>query len=245
MLEPAGGKQVNATIRLIVLASSLSILAAPGFVAAQSQTESEFWPTVNARFELPHKWRALASAGLKKGEENQYQQLNAGAGIARQFRPILRPHTKNADLDKEHTFVVGAGYERLQVFQSGTESNENRLTLQAMSAFRPTSQLYLSDRNRVECRWRGSGYSTRYRNNAQALYDVTIRGFHFSPYGSAEFFYDGASGEWSREQYTGGVEWTLPRKLTVQTYYLRQNNATNPKHLNVAGLTLNMNFDFK
>jgi hypothetical protein len=233
-------KGITSPIRLIVLMCIVSTLRASAF--AQSQTVSEFWPTVNAKFQLPHKWRALAFAGLKKGEENQYQQLNAGLGFGRQLKPILKLHPKNIDLDKENTFVLGGGYERLQTFQSGTRSNENRLAIQATLGFRPLSRLLLSDRNRVEFRWRDSGYSTRYRNNAQILYDIMFRGFHFSPYGSAEFFYDGAKGEWSREQYTAGIEWPLGRTVLLQTYYLRQNDTSTPRHLNVTGLTLNMNF---
>ncbi len=229
-------------ILLAVLVCISLILAIPTPVVAQTQTTSEFWPTLNAKFRLHDKWRALAFAGLKKGEENEYQQLNAGFGVGRQLKLIRKPHPENADTDKEHTFVLGGGYERLQTFQSGTMSNENRMALQATSGFRPLSRLLLSDRNRIEFRWTDSGYSTRYRNNMQALYDVIIHEFHFSPYGSAEFFYDGAKGEWSREQYTAGIEWPIGHKMTLQTYYLRQNNVSNPEHLNVGGLTLNLNF---
>jgi Protein of unknown function (DUF2490) len=229
-------------IRLIVLVCVSSILTIPIPVFAQTQTASEFWPTLNVKFRLHDNWRALAFAGLKKGEENEYQQLNAGLGFGRQLKLIRKPHPENADSDKEHTFVLAGGYERLQTFQSGTMSNENRMALQATAGFRPLSSLLLSDRSRVEFRWRDSGYSTRYRNNGQALYDITIREFHFCPYGGAEFFYDGAKGEWSREQYTGGIEWPLGHKMTLQTYYLRQNNSTEPDHLNVGGLTLNLNF---
>jgi hypothetical protein len=235
-------KPIASLIRLIMLVCFASILATPKDVFAQSQTVSEFWPTVNARFQLPHKWRALAFVGLKKGEENEHQQLNGGLGLARQLRPILKPHPENNDPDKEHTFVLGGGYERLQVYQSGTTSNENRVVLQAVYGLRPLSRLLVSDRNRVELRWRDSGYSARYRNNAQMLYDILVRGFHFSPYGSAEFFYDGGKGEWSREQYTAGLELPVGRIVSLQTYYLRQNDTSEPQHLNVAGLTLNMNF---
>jgi Protein of unknown function (DUF2490) len=233
---------MTAALRLIVLVCSPLILTIPTSVLAQTQTTSEFWPTLNAKFQMPHKWRALAFAGLKKGEENRYQQLNAGLGFGRQLKLIRKPHPENVDSDKEHTFVLAGGYERLQTLESGMPKNENRLVLQATSGFRPLSRLLLSDRNRIEFRWQDSGYSTRYRNNAQVLYDVIVREFHFSPYGSAEFFYDGAKGEWSREQYTAGIEWQLVHKLSVQTYYLRQNNTSNPKHLDVGGLTLNLNF---
>jgi Protein of unknown function (DUF2490) len=228
--------------RLIVLVCVSSILTIPTPAFTQTQTASEFWPILNVKFRVHDKWRALAFAGLKKGEENEYQQLNAGFGLGRQLKPILKPHPENVDSDKEHSFVLAGGYERLQTFQSGTMSDENRLALQATLGFRPLSRLLLSDRNRVELRWRNSGYSTRYRNQAHALYDILVGQFHFSPYASAEFFYDGAKGEWSQEQYTTGIEWPFGHKLMLQTYYLRQNSVSEPAHLNVGGLTLNLNF---
>ena len=197
---------------------------------------------MNAQLKLPHRWVALGFAGLKKGEENEYQQLNAGLGFGYHLKPIKKPHPTNIDSDKEYTFAFSGGYERLQVFQSGTKSDENRLVLQAKAGFRPGSRLYLSDRNRIEFRWRYSGYSTRYRNNVQALYDIIVREFHFSPYGSAEFFYDGSKDDWSREQYMAGIEWPLTHSLMLQTYYLRQNNSSEPDHINVGGLTLNLSF---
>ena len=68
-------------------------------------------------------------------------------------------------------------------------------------------------------------------------------GFRFTPYTSAEAFYDGAIHSWSQEQYTAGMQWPRRRRLMLQTYYLRQNCGTcSPPHLNVAGLTLNLYF---
>ena len=110
---------------------------------------------------------------LKKGEEFPYQELNAGVGLGYQWKRIVKPHLENIDPDKEHFFLFGGGYERLQYIQSGTTSNENRMVLQALAGFRPTSRLYLSDRNRVEFRWVNGTYSTRYRNLVFGEYDIT------------------------------------------------------------------------
>ena len=67
-------------------------------------------------------------------------------------------------------------------------------------------------------------YSTRYRNLAQGEYDISIHDFHFSPYASAEFFYNGATSSWDQEWYTAGIQWPYKRMLMIETYYLRQNH---------------------
>ena len=206
-------------------------------------TVAEFWPEVNAHIQLPDHWRLGTFAGLKKGEDFPYQQLYAGIGVGYQWKKITKPHVENINPDKEHILVFGGGYERLQTLTSGKADNENRLALQAVAGFRPASRLLLSDRNRVEFRWVNGVYSTRYRNLAQGEYDLSIHDFHFSPYASAEFFYNGATSSWDQEWYTAGIQWPYKRILMIETYYLRQNCTTcNPANLNVGGATINLFF---
>jgi len=214
-------------------------------VSGQSNDETvgEFWPEVEAHVQFPDNWRILAFAGLKKGEDFPYQQVYVGLGLGYQWKTISKPHLENIDPDKEHTFVFGGGYERLQTVNSGKTSDENRLALSATAGFRPASRLLVSDRNRVEFRWVNGVYSTRYRNLVQGEYDFKIREFRFTPYASAEFFYDGATSSWNQEWYTAGIQWPYKRIFMVETYYLRQNCTTcNPANLNVGGLTLNLFF---
>jgi hypothetical protein len=167
----------------------------------------------------PSAQRLLPFVGLKKGEDFPYQQLYAGVGLGYQWKEITKTHPENIDPDKEHTFVFGGGYERLQTVNSGKTSYENRLALQVVAGFRPASRLLLSDRNRGEFRWVNGAYSTRYRNLVQSEYELSFYGLHFSPYASAEFFYDGATSSWNREWYTAGLEWPYKRIFMVQTYY--------------------------
>lgn len=210
--------------------------------SAQTQTNStgrEFWPEVDAQFQLPKNWRVLGFAASKKGEDFSNQEIKSGVELAYQWRNISRPHLLNIDPDKEHMLVFGGGYEYLRTL-SGKAKDENRMVLQAISGFRPASRFLVRDRNRVEFRWINGVYSTRYRNQVSADYDITFRNFRLTPYGSAEIYYDGASSSWNEEQYTAGVKWPIKRTLMFQTYYLRKNCTTcTPRHLNVFGLTIN------
>ncbi|MFZ0704059.1 MAG: DUF2490 domain-containing protein [Candidatus Korobacteraceae bacterium] len=221
--------------------SVVLVAALPWSVSAQSQTTGEFWPAADAHVQLSENTRLLAFVGLKKGEDFAQQEVNAGLGAGYQWKRITRPHLINIDPEKEHLFSLGAGYERIDTFQSGTKGFENRIVLQALGGFRPTSRLYVYDRNRGEFRWINGTYSTRYRNLLFGQYDISIHNFRFSPYVSAEVFYSGLAGSWNEGQYSGGIEWPYKRILMVQTYYLRENCTTcTPAHLNVGGLTLNL-----
>jgi len=239
--EPVG--IVLGTPTEIVAGLILIAFFCPG-ARGQSQadaTTGEFWPTANIHIQLPENYRLLGFVESKKGEEFSYQQLDVGLGFGYQWKTIRKPHPENIDPDKEHTFLFGGGYEYLRTLQAGKNTSyENRLVLEAMPGSRPISRLLVRDRNRVEFRWVNGVYSTRYRNDLSLEYDITVHSFRFSPYTSAEVFYNGATHSWNEEQYTAGFQWPYKRFLMLQTYYLRQNCTTcQPAHLNVAGLTLN------
>src|SRR5215472_8984999 len=160
-----------ATFVLVVL------IGAVASAQSNEETVGEFWPAADGHIQFPENSRLLGFVGLKKGEDFPYQQIYAGFGLGYQWKQITKPHLENINPDKEHRFVFGGGYERLQTVSSGTTSYENRLVLQVVAGFRPASRLLLSDRNRVEFRWVNGDYSTRYRNLVQGEYDFRSMSF--------------------------------------------------------------------
>src|SRR5215831_9795604 len=111
--QPEGTSVVRRRLRqrcgLFLAALLMALLPLPA--SAQSQTEGEFWPVINVHLQFPDHWRLLGFAGLKKGEDFPYQQVNAGFGLGYQWKRISKPHPENINPDKEHTFLFGAGYE--------------------------------------------------------------------------------------------------------------------------------------
>ena len=74
-------------------------------------------------------------------------------------------------------------------------------------------------------------------------HDFLVRGFRFSPYGSAEVFYDSPKHSWNEEWYTGGIEWPYKSLFMIDTYYKREHCDTcNPTNWNVGGVTLSFYF---
>lgn len=213
---------------------------------AQSQsdsTETQIWPEADAHVEFLSHWRMLAFGGTEQGIDYAYHQWYGAAGLAYQFKPILRPHLQNIDPDKEHHLVFGAGYEYLWTLQSGKVKKEDRITIDLTPSFRTPGNFLIRDRNWLELRWINGNYQTNYRNMIAVERDFLVRGFRFTPHGNVEFFYDGQSNSWNQEWYTAGVEWPYRHVFMLDTYYRRENCPTcKPAIWNVAGMTLNFYF---
>jgi hypothetical protein len=211
--------------------------------AGQSGTataETQVWPEIDGHLQLPSQFRVLTFAGLEKAVDFPYQQWYTAAALGYQFKPILKPHVRNIDPDKEYYFVFGGGYEFLRTTQSGGVSNENRVTIDATPGIRLPAEFLARDRSWVEFRWVNGKYSTTYRNMLTIERQFLVHGVRFSLYGSAEAFYDGAKRSWNQEWYTAGVQWPYKQLFMLDTYYRRENCDTcRPTNWNVGGVTLN------
>jgi hypothetical protein len=224
----------------MLLGMSLSCILCPVSAGqSQSVTETLVWPEVDGHLELPSHLRVLVFSGIDKGVNYPFQQWYAAAGLGYQFKPILREHLKNIDPDKEHYFVFGGGYWFLRTDQSGKLKDENRIVIDATPGFRFPAQFLARDRNFTEFRWIDGVYSTTYRNLISLERDFLFHGFRFTPYGTAEAFYDGAKHSWNQEWYTAGAQWPYKHLLMLDTYYRRENCAgCTPANWNVGGVTV-------
>jgi len=206
-------------------------------------TEIEVWPEVDAHIQLPSHLRVLTFAGVEQGIGFPFQQWYAAAALGYQFKPILREHLLNIDLDKEHYLVFGGGYEFLRTAQSGLVHHEDRITFDGTPSFRVSSRILLRDRNWLELRWIDGTYSTTYRNQLSVERDFLVHDFRFTPYGSAEVFYDGPKHSWDQEWYTAGIQLPSKRLYMLDAYYRRERCKTcTPTNWNAAGITLNFYF---
>ena len=214
---------------------------APGLALAQTpSTGDAVWASLEGHGQLRPNLRALILGESKSGTDYSYQQWILGAGLGLQLKAFARPHLADLDPDRDHSIVFGAGYEYLQTDETAKPSFENRLIANFTGRWRPPAEFLITDRNRVEFRWVNGDYSTRYRNQLSVERATRLGGLRFTPYLSAEFFYDWAKDAWNEEQYAAGVEWPYKKVLKLSTYYLRQDcTACSPRNLNVAGLSLN------
>jgi Protein of unknown function (DUF2490) len=99
----------------------------------------------------------------------------------------------------------------------------------------PIKSFGLSHRSWFEYRIRNTGNSWRYRPSLTFEKDIG-----FIPkakfYVTEEPFYDSSLKKFSRNRFTVGINKTLTKKLSLEVYYMRQNDGfSRPGDLNVIG----------
>jgi hypothetical protein len=119
---------------------------------------------------------------------------------------------------------------------SGRFRVEHRLNLRANYRF-PFKKFGLSHRSTFEYRLRRPLNSWRYRPSLTFEKDLPKK---FIPaariYLTEEIFYDSLLKKFSRNRFTVGINKTLTKKLSVDLYYMRQNDGfSRPGDLNVVG----------
>ena len=217
----------------------LSMSAGTPALAQDASTVREFWPELSVRYQWPSSLSQAAYTQIQNEEGYPTRQWNIGTDLSYQAKRISRPHLVNIDPSKEHAYVIGVGYEYLDTQGSASPKYENRLKAEATGRHRPSGALLIEDRNRFEFRWVNGAYSSRYRNRLRVEVDVRHNAFRYTPYLSAEVFYDWSKDSWNEAQYSIGIQWPYRRTWVLDTYYLRQNCTTcDTEHLNVAGVSL-------
>jgi hypothetical protein len=231
-------------IRMLLVSSLATCFCSSAGGQQPPATETLIWPEIDAHIELPSDLRVLAFTGQGQAVDYPYQQWYAAVGIGYQFKPFLRDHLLNIDPDKEHFLVFGVGYEYLQTIQSGKVKDENRGVIELTPGFLLPGTVLMRDRNRLELRWIDGTYSTTYRNEFSVEREFITHGIRFSPFASAEVFYDSSKHSWNEEWYTAGLLWPYKSFFMLETYYRRENCVTcNPAYWNVGGVTFNFYFD--
>jgi hypothetical protein len=147
------------------------------------------------------------------------------------------------DLDKSKSqlLVFSIGYRHLPYPDS---PSANRLEPYVTLNIRTKGRVLLSDRNRADLDWKSGDFSWRYRNRFTVERTLRIRGYHLSPYASAEFWYTSQYAKWSDTSVFAGCVLPLGKHADFNPYYEHQNNTgKNPnQQLDQLGLVLNLWF---
>jgi hypothetical protein len=102
----------------------------------------------------------------------------------------------------------------------------------------------ISDRNRGELNFSADDLTWRYRNRLTVQRTVTIRSYHLTPFGSAEFFYDSKYQKWSSTDLYAGARFPILKHTEIEPYYEHENNTGKKpnQQINAFGLILNFLF---
>jgi Protein of unknown function (DUF2490) len=136
---------------------------------------------------------------------------------------------------KHLSFATAYLHIGMQPFE-GRKVWESRISLGPTVRFE-ANKFRFSDRNLFERRFRHPGIpSTRYRNRVQVEHPIGSDKIKLSLFASDEIFYDWSVNRWVRNRFAAGVTKVLNSNLTLDVYYLRQNDGlSRPGDLQVIG----------
>lgn len=190
------------------LASLFIAAAAASGSSVRAEESNELWPEAQIHYWFnEHKSRAILMGSLSRNRDsNTTYQAEQGLTFEHQF----------ADY-----FVGRIGY-RHGASTDGGAFNENRLLLEQIFRLYLPSKVIVDARTREDFRWLDSGFSVRLRERLQVQRDITIDNYTFTPYTSAEVFFDTRYGQFTRYRLTLGVTLPIDKHISVEPYLVRQ-----------------------
>ena len=226
--------------RLVVV--GLLFYLASGYGRADAQT-SEFLPEVDAYYGVKSNIR-LDFQAKQTREDGDPTQAEIGPSVDFFLKPLLRLKNVTAfDLNdaESRPLQLSAGF---RYVPSPDTVTVWRIQLMATSRFPLFAKIWLADRNRSDLDWSSKPFEWRYRNRADLLRTFAIRSYHFSPYLSAEVFYQSQYHKWSTTALYAGSRLPIRRHFELDPYYEHQNiTGKHPnQQLNQFGLILDMFF---
>lgn len=209
--------------------------------AAAPNTQSEFWPEVDAYINLNSTTRIFLLSSFRNHQAGDAWNGDFGAHINFALKPVFRRELRQRDDVFSKRFLsFQAGFRYLRSLTNGAPYLERRWVVDCTPRYPLPGNFVISDRSRGEMRFvSGKPFSTRYRNRLQLERDFTIGRLVYTPYINGEVLYDTRYDAWSQNRYSAGVEVPAGTHLVLETYYLRKNQSrSTPSHVNAFGLRL-------
>lgn len=186
------------------------VLAVAGISPVCAEDANEFWPELQLHYWFDdHRSRAIAMSSVSRNRDSDTStQAEQGLTFEHRF----------ADY-----FAARLGYRHGAATDGGSFS-ENRALAEQTFRLDLVSKVIAEYRTREEFRWLNSGFSVRLRERLKVRRDFTIADYTFTPYTSAEVFFDTRYGTFNRYRLTLGVTLPITRQLSVEPYLVRQND---------------------
>ena len=233
---------MNRGLRVLMLACACAALAG----TASADDPWEAWPEAQVFVGLNARTRLFLNAAYAKGKESDQATLDLAAYVDVSLLPIgprRRRAVRTEDWQRNRYFWARVGYDR--VFKitdaEGRSVAEDRGILSLWGKVPLPGSVWLESRARVDLRWIGADYSTRYRWRMEATREFAVHDHSLVPYLNAEWFYDTRYDGWARALYQAGFEFTVSRhyrfelNLSQQTDNLPETSRLNAFSVVVKG----------
>ena len=218
----------------------LVLVITPVIAAAQSSTpENDFQFWSDTSFSKP---LTFATDGRR-----ELLSLNFGTTI-RIFNDATRPADRRLSIGLARRlterFSIGSGYMFRSSNQTGAETEtEHRVRIDGNARFE-VGDLGIRLRSRVEHLMKvNDSDTTRFRQRISLSHPVKVRGSEiFSPFGSAEIFYDLSDTRLARDEFILGVTRKINSSFSIEPIIgIRRNRSSSFRNVGIAGMNLKFN----
>jgi hypothetical protein len=237
---------VKSEARLTASAVSLLILLIAVATASAQETDNQFWPELNAFVKLNEKTRLFfLYSATRQNDLSKYSDGQVGGYLDYYTIPLLGRGIRNyTDAARNKSLLIRAGYMLDRTPRSSEETSITHMpTIEAHYRMFLPWKIMVADRNRADFKISNGDYRPRYRNRFKAERTFKAGRFELNPYAHVEAFYDWHYNTFNRFRYTGGIEWSITRRIILESYYTRQRDtAPSAKHLNALGIVLQFYF---
>ena len=235
-----GHDAVKRNMKHVRLALLILLIVPASTRAQESRTIFEVDPGLTVAWDLNKKVRLDFATGREKTEELSSARWKISGGASFRLKPFRKTLLDLIDTDKDHQFVLGVIYEFSRTSDAGTTYREQRVMLDGTFRYTLPAKVLLTDRNRIELRWLQNDYHWRYRNRLLFERPMKIKKVKFTPFAGAEAVWDRRHTSWNLFKFTGGVNFPLIRRSTLDVLYERQHCVTcTDQNTNIVGVTLN------
>ncbi|HUL78488.1 MAG TPA: DUF2490 domain-containing protein [Vicinamibacteria bacterium] len=196
-------------------------------VGATSRTAAadahEFWPEASVFVDLNRQTRLYFDGAYASGAESDTQALDLVACVDVSLLPVARPSLWRDDWARRRYLWARVGYTHVGRQESGElKAAENRGVVSLFAKAVLPGDVWLEARARVDLRWIGDEYSTRYRARIEANRDFTLGHVPLTPYFNAEAMYDTRYDGWTRALYQAGSEVTVNKRFRFELFVALQ-----------------------
>lgn len=210
---------------MMLIAAFFAVLGMYGTTHAQDDEDVQSWNELQLTVPMTKHFDFIFETTARFGEN--LSRANEGRiGLGYVWKP-----TKSFSVSPHYVFLRARN-------DAARFRTEHRLSLSGTYKF-PTKGFGLSHRSRYEYRLRSSGNSWRYRASLKFEKDFPKSFLKDTKYWiTEEPFYVSTTNKFSRNRFSVGITRALNKNLSLDVYYLRQNDGfSHPGDLNVIGTT--------
>ncbi len=229
-------------MKKILLLALISTMAVSAAGQEGNETDGQFWN--ETKLYLP-SFEVTEDDGSKRKVATPF--IMGTIRIGQNFRHFVSERIGfgvDIPINKNWKFTPSYYYIAEQPVRN-SRSFEHRLRFE-VTGEKKWKNLSISDRNRIEYRIRHNrGDSVRYRNKFKVKIPVRHNDNElFSVFVADEPFYDFRAKEFSRNEFSAGVEKKFTPKASAEFFYMLQSNTgSRLKSVNIAGINLKFTID--